>query len=603
MAADRFAILFDATAERFYRHWRLVIILAWLAYILFIVIGRWAQIQAFALGDTDDNLRLAQVRDLLAGQGWYDLVQHRFDPAHGGANIHWSRFVDLPIAGLILLLTPIFGVGVAEKIAVAAAPLIPLLILMFALAITMKRLVFEKAWPLPVIGLLCAYSTIGMFSPLRIDHHGWQLALLAVAIAGMADPRRARGGAVLGLATGLSLSIGLEMLAYLALLGGATVLIWVADAEQRRRLAAYAGSLVATTCVGFLVFASEANRQAVCDALSPVWLSDAAVGGAVMLALAATRIGSWKLRLGAAVVGGAIVAGFHVIAWPNCLQRLEGISPEATELWLDHVREAKPFYRHSWRVAVTAMALPVTALFGWALLVWRGWRQGPEGRDLLYRTIAVALPSIAALALLFWQMRAAPAAQMMALPAATALVALVAAPMLRSDKMWKHIAAILVVVTAFGATVPVAMQLVPSDPPSPRRAEVAKANRLCPSLGALSAVGRQPKGMVFTFIDLGPRLIVATHHSAVGGPYHRNDRAIADVMKAFRGSEGDAHRIVREYQSDYLLICPNMSTATIFMAEAKKGFYAQLAAGKVPGWLEPVELPADSPFRMYRVVG
>lgn len=603
MDAERFAALFDAAAERLYRHWRLVIILAWLAYVAFIILGRWAQIQAFALADTDDNLRLAQVRALLGGQGWYDLVQHRFDPAHGGANIHWSRFVDLPIAGLILLLSPLLGSGVAEKVAVTAAPLIPLLILMFALAVTMKRLVFEKAWPLPVIGLLCAYSTIGMFSPLRIDHHGWQLALLAVAIAGMADPRRARGGAVLGAATGLSLSIGLEMLAYLALLGGATVLIWVADRGERRRLAAYAGSLVATTCAGFLVFASEANRQAVCDALSPVWLSDATIGGAVMLVLAATRFESWKLRLGAAVAGGAIVAGFHVLAWPNCLERLEGISPEATELWLDHVREAKPFYRHSWRVAVTAMALPATALFGWALLIFRASRQGAEGRNLLYRTIAVALPSVAALALLFWQMRAAPAAQMMALPAATALVALVAAPMLKSEKLWKHVVAIVLVVTAFGATVPLAMQLVPSDPPSPRRAEVAKANRLCPSLGALQAVGRQPRGMVFTFIDLGPRLIVATHHSAVGGPYHRNDRAIADVMKAFRGSEGEAHRIVREYGSDYLLICPNMSTATIFMAEAKKGFYAQLASGKVPSWLEPVELPEDSPFRMWRVVG
>ena len=43
----------------------------------------------------------------------------------------------------------------------------------------------------------------------------------------------------------------------------------------------------AATALGFLVFASEANRAAVCDALSPVWLSAMrAVGGAVMLGLA-----------------------------------------------------------------------------------------------------------------------------------------------------------------------------------------------------------------------------------------------------------------------------------------------------------------------------
>ena len=46
-----------------------------------------------------------------------------------------------------------------------------------------------------------------------------------------------------------------------------------------------------------------------------------------------------------------------------------------------------------------------------------------------------------------------------------------------------------------------------------------------------------------------------------------------------------------------------MSTATIFMSEAPNGFYGQLVKGKVPAWLEPVELPKDSPFKMWRVAG
>jgi hypothetical protein len=474
---------------------------------------------------------------------------------------------------------------------------------MFSLALTMKRLVGERSWPLPIIGLLMAYSTMGMFAPLRIDHHGWQLAFLALGVSAMADPKRERGGAVLGLATGLSLSIGLEMMIYLALLGGATVLLWVADRDQRRRLAAYAGSLVAATSAGFLIFASEANRQAVCDALSPVWLSDAAVGGAAMLGLATLRFESWKVRLAAAALAGAAIMGFHAMAWPHCLQRLEGVSPEAAELWLDHVREAKPFYRHAWRVGAVALALPVTGLLGWTLLVWRSSKMGVEGRDLRNRTLAVALPAIAALALLFWQIRAGPAAQMMALPAATAIIVLVAAPWLQAPQLWKHVAAVVVALFAFGAVIPLGIQLAPREETSPARARVAKSNRLCPSFAALAPINAQPKGTVFTFIDLGPRLIVATHHDAIGGPYHRNDKAIADVMKAFRGNEAQARRIIAEYRSDYLLICPDMSTATIFMSEAPGGFYGQLARGRVPAWLEPVDLPSDSPFKMWRVVG
>jgi len=191
----------------------------------------------------------------------------------------------------------------------------------------------------------------------------------------------------------------------------------------------------------------------------------------------------------------------------------------------------------------------------------------------------------------------------MALPAATALIVLVAHPWLQSPRLWKHVAAIALILLAFGAAVPLGLQLVPREKGPPERAKVAQANRRCPSMAALAPINKQPQGTVFTFIDLGPRLIVATHHSAIGGPYHRNDQAIADVMKAFRGDEPQAHRIVTEYRSDYLLICPDMSTATIFMSEARNGFYGQLINGKVPSWLQPVPLPKDSPFRMWRVVG
>ena len=95
-----------------------------------------------------------------------------------------------------------------------------------------------------------------------------------------------------------------------------------------------------------------------------------------------------------------------------------------------------------------------------------------------------------------------------------------------------------------------------------------------------------------------------THHSAIAGPYHRNYQAIVDVMNAFRGTPEQAHAIVAgKYHSDYLMICPDQSTATIFMAEAPKGFFVQLSKGKVPAWLQPVDLGKNSPWTMWRVVG
>ena len=261
------------------RNWKLVTLLCWLGFCAWMIFDRWTQIRWFALGDTDDNMRIMQVRALLHGQGWYDLRQYRLNPP-AGANIHWSRLVDLPIAGLILSLRQFIGGPAAERWAVAIAPMIPFLLLLFSLALTARRLLGPTAYLLAFITLFFAGSNNGMLTPERIDHHGWQLALLALSISSIADPDCVRGGLLLGLSTALSLAIGLEMIIYLSLLGGAVVLFWVDNPQERDRLRAYAVALSGATALAFLIFASNDNRAPVCDDLSPVWLSDALVGSA-----------------------------------------------------------------------------------------------------------------------------------------------------------------------------------------------------------------------------------------------------------------------------------------------------------------------------------
>ena len=579
------------------RHWKLISVAAWLAFCAWFVFVRWSNIHAFALGDTDDNMRMMQVRALLNGQDWFDLRQYRLNPPFG-ANMHWSRLVDLPLAAFILLFRPLVGGADAERIAAAVAPILPYLVLLFGVALTARRLVEPRAFFMPLIGLIVAGLTNSMFMPERLDHHGWQLALLSVSIAGLADPKRVRGGLTLGVSSALSLAIGLEMVIYLALAGAATVLFWVADADQRRRLLAYAVSLGGGTALAFLLFASYANRIAVCDALSPVWLSNALLGSALLLGLAWRTPGDWRVRLALAVGAGIVVAAFHAMAWPHCLTRLEGVSPEVDDLWLSHVREARPIYRHGWQMTTLILALPVTAMIGWGLL---GWRNRGD-RDLLRRTIAVAVPGMVAMLLLLWQTRTGPAAQLLAVVGATAVVWLLAPAFDRSKRSWvRTLGVVAVALVGFGALVPLGLKLAPAKVPTPREVEIEKANRLCNFIVAYRPIALQPKGTVFTFLDYSPRLITLTHHNAIMGPYHRNGEQIADVMKAFRGSAEEARRIFAKYRADYLLTCPNSSTTTIFLSEAKEGFYGQLTRGQVPGWLTPVPLPADSPFKLWRI--
>src|SRR5207248_7624649 len=103
--------------------------------------------------------------------------------------------------------------------------------------------------------------------------------------------KKVRGGLTVGISTALSLAIGLEMLIYIAIMGVAMALFWVADVEERDRLRTYAVSLGAATALSFLGFASYANRAPVCDALSPVWLSDVLLGGALLYGLSLLAIG------------------------------------------------------------------------------------------------------------------------------------------------------------------------------------------------------------------------------------------------------------------------------------------------------------------------
>jgi hypothetical protein len=581
------------------RYWKWAVLLVWLGFVAWFVYSKWTDIRFFNLGDTDDNLRMMQVRGLLHGQDWYDLRQYRLNPPFG-ANIHWSRLVDLPLAGLILALRPFLGGPGAERAAVAIAPMLPYLLLFFSVALTVRRLVDRRAYAFALLALFFAGSTNGMFLPERIDHHGWQLALLALSVSALADPNRIRGGLTLGISTALSLAIGLEMLIYIAIAGVATVLFWVDDREERDRLRAYAVALGGATAAAFLVFASNDNWKAVCDALSPVWLSNALLGGALLFVLATLSPPDWRRRLALAVAAGAVVAAFHAIAWPHCIHRLEGVSPEVDQLWLSHVREARPIYRHGWRIASLIVALPITGAIGWGLLAWL--RRG--NREQLRRVLAAAAPALAAAVLLLWQTRTGPAAQMLATIGAAALVWNLA-PLVWNAKseILRVLGFSALVIVGAGAVVPFAFNLLPQEKQTPRQLAIGRANRLCNSLWGLRPVAQQPKGMVFTFIDLGPRLITVTHHDSVAGPYHRNGQQIADVMNAFRGSEAQAHRLIAKYHSNYLLTCPDSSTTTIFMAETPKGFYGQLQRGQVPKWLTPVPLPPDSPFRMWKVVG
>jgi len=152
-----------------------------------------------------------------------------------------------------------------------------------------------------------------------------------------------------------------------------------------------------------------------------------------------------------------------------------------------------------------------------------------------------------------------------------------------------------------GVFVGFAVKYAVPDKPNRSTRAVNRAGASCPTLTSLGALDRLPAQTIFTFVDLGPRLIAVTHHSAVAGPYHRTGDAILDVQHAFTRSADDFRGIAKRHGATLLLTCPNMAESTVYSVRHPKGFYARLAKGEVPAWLEPVKLPAKSPLKLWRI--
>ncbi|WP_236960130.1 hypothetical protein [Methylobacterium durans] len=301
-----------------------------------------ATVDHLSVRDTDDAMRLAEVRDLVMGQGWFDNTQYRFVPPEGVPS-HWSRLVDAPMAALLLLLTPLTGQALALGLTAAFWP--PVLLTLYA--VVLHRGVRTDFGPqTAMLAIVAALQTFGLtlqFAPGRVDHHNVQLfAMLGLALCVIRGGGRA--GTVAGLVTALSLAVGLEALPFIAVGALFLMIDWVR--RGRERLPAFLGFGASLAVAAPFLYALQTAPHlwpvAACDALSPPWLWLAAGGGLTALTCAATdrRLATPRARLAfAGMLGILVVAGFAAF-YPACLGGpFTGMPRLVKEKWLDTVNE------------------------------------------------------------------------------------------------------------------------------------------------------------------------------------------------------------------------------------------------------------------------
>jgi len=548
---------------------------------------------------TDDAMRLVQVRDLIGGQGWFDLVQHRLDPP--GASMHWSRVIDAPLAALILMLRPLAGMHGAEALTVFVWP-VAIFAAVLALIASIAEVLSNKATGSQITAVLLAVLSAPAlihFRPGAIDHHNAQIALLLALILLVSEIERSTvKAAMAGAVASLSLAIGIEMLPAILPIGIAVfgLFIW-RGASVSRQIGAFGAALAASSLVlAAALVPLPSLASPVCDAFGgPVLLLVA--GGGVSLVIMAEidrYYSALRLRLVTGVGLAIALLAVFLSLYSGCIASPYGqLDPLVISLWVDRVAESI-----SLRTMLQLMPQKILGFYGFPLMTM-GFalaaliKSDPVAR---FRWI-VGIVALAALtALSVWEIRAAAAASMLAAPIfAASLAVLWPARAAGRSLILLAVAASPASLALFGLSARVLIEFI-----APRMAIADIHESKCQKVSDVASMIKLPRGRVMAPIDLGPAILLETDHAVFAAPYHRNNDGNAAMLKLMLAPLPTARQMLAERGVDYVVTCsaaPDLDLVRL----APEGLAARLGRGETPEFLEPLDLKPVRDISVWRV--
>jgi hypothetical protein len=568
-----------------------------------ILLGRvwFARSGAPFFADTDDAMRIVMARDLLHGQGWYDLTAHRLNTPFG-AELHWSRLIDLPLAILLGLFTPLLG---PETALYAAGVLWPMLLLAIVLWLS-ARLAFRLVGPegvLPALILpIVSPALTAEFTPGRVDHHSVViiliLAMALTCVEAIARPRRAW---LAGLLTATALAIATESLPAIAAAVAVFGLSYVIDPKRAVPMRAFGLSFGLACLVHLAIFRPPTRwLEPACDVISPFY-----VGAALLISLVFTAVSllpppkaRWQ-RFAVLALPGAIGLVGLVVLYPQCLKGPYGaLDPWLQANWIANIAEARPWFSSFNDMLAYALAVGVPVLLAIVAVVVRLVRVR-EGRGewavLLVFLLATALVMLA-------QIRGARLAIMPAMPVAAWLIVTARHRYLARASLGNVLALVGTWLVFAGAVLALAttslLSLWPSNGTSVAQIQASTAPCLVPS--AFAPLETIAPTRIMSPIDLGAHILLYTPHSVVAAPYHRNQRGVRDAYRFFNEPIDTARAILAERGIGLVVLCPAMPEVGGIAGQAEDSFAGLFARNALPDWLTDISQPA-SPLRVYAV--
>jgi hypothetical protein len=587
--------------------------LMWLfACVLMLALGSDA-IMAWRLGDPDDQMRLVQVRDWLGGQSWWDITQYRMNPPEGGP-MHWSRLVDIPIAALILFFGLFLNSEAAELAACALLPVMTMGLVLWLYAKLAFRLFGASAALLSTLLLITTPPVITQLMPMRIDHHGWQIVLFLVAANALFSRSKPRiAGAIAGLALALWLEISIEALPFAVLCIGLMALQWVFPnlSSQQNSEGKFLSAMAALAVGSIGLFSITENWQTHgthCDSLSPVHGFCFAAIAFILIAgskiLRRTKLSvNWLGRTALCAVAGA--SGLAILLWlaPQCAgDAFNNLDPLVMTYWFNRGPEGLPIWELP---SVFAIPYWVYYAIGAVVLIVFRFISTPIAKD--DRLFLLLLLICSAVIGLFVSRAALYAVALVNMIAAAMFLGI----MTQSEHLSsiarrmivRILAIILIIPSAIGQYI-VGLDNDVAMAADPRvKAEDKNFNQLalqCQKASSARALNALPSGsQLMTALDTAPAVLMFTDHKIVATGHHRNQHAMADVIRSFVGTEAEAKNIYKKRGIQYLVTCEGSFELQLYYYRAPKGFGAQINKGQLPDWL--VKDQRIGPFQIYRV--
>ncbi len=565
--------------------------------------------------DPDDYTYLTQTLDWLKGQGWFDAIQHRMNAPEGVA-IHFTRFAQLPIAGLIVFFRALnYSWQGAATLTAFLLPLLYLALFFYVLRHTADRFVSPTWSRLGAFIAVFASGLMSKFAPSQVDHHALEIILITGSIGLLAKtfetPIQKRWPIAAGVLLALSTAIALEALPWM-ILASATLGLWTAltGPKAAKPTLLFGLTLATTGAICLLLdkpFPTLFEIQLLSYSFAYVLLM-AGIALALAIAALSARIPNLKGRLVVSTVGAAALGIAYLTAFPQLLAGPYGaMDPRLAELFFANVSEAVPALKNLSTGKASQSLLLALAIIA-SISAFRNATAAKKWSWILLTTFLATAFALT----LFYQTRLIVYAQ------AFSIIPLIAF----TENRWHWIAktkegrgrfwAELGLVTLIG---PLFNLLIPAvqDGRSFNTGILMFPTRIsddpCDLAPVVKALNQPPYAgrtlRIVNTINQGPGLLFYTPHHILSAPYHTNVHGNLTAQDFFSTKdENHARQIAQKENLDLVVLCKYVPTMyledhsqqeaavsqKLLIKSSDTTLAAHLATGNAPSWLKEIPL-------------